>query len=122
MDSMKFRSKKGPEAKVVAALRIFLTGKGWYVKVMHGNKFQSGFPDLFCCHPNVGIRLIEVKDPLRKGEPFTGAQLHDFPLISAHGGPIWVLTGANETEYAKLFEPENWWQFLSVMKNMGRGK
>jgi hypothetical protein len=76
--------------------------------------FQSGFPDLFCCHKSYGIRWVEVKNPEKYS--FTAAQLTDFPMFNAHGVGIWVLVAATEEEYKKLFRPQNWYQYTSVMR------
>lgn len=107
---------KGPEQIIVEALRNFMVIRGWYVVKMHGNQFQAGFPDLFCTHSHFKIKLIEVKTPTRGSDPFTPAQMEMFPKLSANGCPIWVLTGATEEQYKLLFGPENWYQFLGVMK------
>jgi hypothetical protein len=96
-----------------------LLDKGWFVVKLHGNQFQSGMPDLFCCHSRYGIRLVEIKDPKRTGDVFTSAQHDMFPKLNANGAQVWVLTGATEDEYAKLFKPGNWWQYLDVMRSNG---
>ncbi len=108
--------KKGPEAKVQNAIIDYLRVRGWLVMATHGNMYQSGFPDLFCCHNRYGQRWVEVKLPNMKGSKFTPAQLEDFPKICANGSGVWILTGGNETEYAKLFKGSNWYQYLGVMK------
>lgn len=97
------------------------------MKNMHGNMYQHGIPDLYACRrrfhygvPAEGIhyadeplvRWIEIKNPLKY--KFTAAQLKDFPRFQKEGVGIWVMTAATEAEYAKLFRPPNWWQFLSV--------
>lgn len=71
-------------------------------------------PDLFCCHKEHGIRLVEVKLPGMVGSTFTVDQIRWFPRLSANGAPIWILTNDTPEEYRKLFEPENW---LSYMVN-----
>jgi len=116
MDRMKAKrfGRRGPEAKIQAALIDFLHMRGWHVMVTHGNMYQAGFPDLFCCHKMYGQRWVEVKKPGMKGSRFTPSQLEDFPKICANGSGVWVLTGALETEYAKLFKPPNWWTYVSA--------
>lgn len=110
------RAKKGPEAKIQQAIINYLLIRGWYVKETHGNMYQSGFPDLFCCHSKFGQRWVEVKLPDMKGSKFTPAQLETFPKLCANGSAVWVMTGANEREYKKLFTRCNWYQYLGVMK------
>ena len=101
-------SKKGPEAIIQEQLIVFLEKRGWVVKPTHGSMFQSGFPDLYATHKLHGGRWIEVKLPEMKGSKFTKAQEQTFPAFSQNGTPIWILTAATESEYKKLFQPENW--------------
>jgi len=108
--------KHGPEHKIQQDIIKMLLFHGWYVKVMHGSVYQAGFPDLFTCHYRYGIRLIEVKDPNRRGDVFTAAQHEEFPKITANGGGIWVMVDATEKEYNKLFDRPNWYQYLQAFK------
>ena len=111
MDPIKIRKyKSGPEAKIQEDIIRFLKDRGWFVKVMHGRVFQSGFPDLYCIKRRYGQRLIEVKNP--KQFKFTPAQWEDFPRIVAEGGQIWVLVAATEKEYQKLFQKPNLWVYM----------
>lgn len=66
-----------------------------------------GIPDLYCVHPHFGQRWVEVKLPQMKGSKFTGAQLEIFPKLEKFGAGVWILTGANQQEYYKLFEKSN---------------
>lgn len=86
-----------------------LTIRGWFVKSTHGNAYQSGFPDLFCCHYTYGHRWLEVKKP--KGYKFTPAQIEWFPKFCANGSKIWIATtpvGVHQL----LMQPSNWHMFL----------
>ncbi len=107
----RFHSKKkgNPEEIIRDDIKKFLELRGWFVKVTHGNMFQSGFPDLFACHPSYGTRWIEVKNPEKFA--FTQQQLIDFPQFVSHGCGIWVLVGATQDEYNKLFKACNWWHY-----------
>lgn len=118
MDPLKLRHtvRSGPERKVLVDIVRMLTLKGWFCVKTHGSQFQAGLPDLFVTHKHYRQRWIEVKDPERRGQPFTPAQLEMFPKLSAFGAPVWVLTGATDADYQKLFEPENWYQYLDVMR------
>ena len=112
MEPMKIRNyTKGPEAKIQDALIKMLRERGWVVKVLHGNMWQSGLPDLFCAKKRYGPRFIEVKNP--KKFSFTPAQYEDFPRLVAEGIGIWVLTAATEDEYQKLFKKPNLWIYLA---------
>lgn len=106
----KIREKQGPEAKIQKALVKFLRERGWFVKEMTGNMWQSGVPDLYCIKRRCGKRWIEVKNP--KKFKFTPAQWEDFPRMIAEGDQIWVLTAATEVEYQKLFKPMNLWIYM----------
>ena len=90
--------------------------KGWFVKVTHGNMYQSGYPDLYAPHSTYGPRWIEVKKPNMKGSKFTPAQLADFPKFCANGSGVWVLTAATKDEYEKLFQNPNWVVYLKIWK------
>jgi len=107
---------KGPEAiiqeKIIAKLRYLK----WSVRATHGNMYQWGFPDLFAAHRYFGQRWIEVKDPNRKGNIFTEAQHEYFQELTAVGCGVWVLTGDDDDEIAKLQGPANWWHYLGVMR------
>lgn len=100
------------ESKIQEKIKEYLQSKGWYVMVMHGNAYQSGFPDLFCSHSQYGIRLIEVKKPNMEGSKFTDAQLREFPKMSANGAGVWVLTDDTAYEYKKLFKRPNWHKYM----------
>jgi hypothetical protein len=91
----------------------FLRAREWFVKETHGNLYSSGFPDLYACHHKYRARWIEIKNP--EAYRFTAAQMRDFPRFSAAGSGIWILTAATESEYQKLFGPENWYQYLKVV-------
>jgi len=108
------RKKKGPEAIIQESIIAMLRNYEWYVKVAHGNMYQSGFPDLYCTHARYKQRWIEVKNPDKY--KFTAAQLTDFPLLTANGTGIWILVAATEKEYKKLFQPPNWYQYLSIWR------
>jgi hypothetical protein len=116
MNAKEPRSKHGPEHGIQKAIIAMLRDKGWYVLTTHGNMYQSGFPDLYATHSVRGIRWIEVKDPERSGDVFTVAQHETFPKLAAYGTGIWVLTGASESEYEKLFKKPNWWMYLQAFK------
>lgn len=103
---------KNPEAKIQEQIITMLRNRDWFVKNMHGNMYQAGFPDLFACHKLYGIRLIEVKLPEMKGSRFTRAQLDTFPKLQANGAKIWILTGATEHDYKSLLKPSNYQQFV----------
>ncbi len=114
MEPKKFRSTVGPEAIIQAAIINKLKMLDWFVKNTHGNMYQSGFPDLYACHRTYGARWIEVKNPLKYA--FTDAQLRDFPMFTAKGIGVWVLTSDADTEIRKLHGPANWAFYLDIWR------
>lgn len=99
-----------PEAKIQKKLIDKLTLKGWFVKSTHGNAYQKGLPDLFCCHQSYGIRWIEVKQPVKYR--FTSSQLTVFKGFASKNLGVWVLTSDEDYQYDWLFKPANWHTFL----------
>lgn len=114
MDPKNIRRKKGPEAIIQDAIENMFRVKGWHVMRTHGNMFQAGFPDFFTCHYTYGQRWIEVKLPEMQGSVFTPAQLEHFPKMCANGSGVWILTADTPEEYAKIFRPPNWYQYLKL--------
>lgn len=107
--------RRGPEAIIQAKIIDRLKALDWYVKSTHGNMYQSGFPDLYICHSMYGSKWVEVKN--KEKYVFTPAQLLNFPLMSAHGAGIWVLTSADDDEINKLFKAPNWVYYLEIFKH-----
>jgi hypothetical protein len=103
--------RRGPESIIQLEFQGYLIKRKWSVRSTHGNMFQWGFPDDYACHISFGSRWIEYKTPGRS-QPFTAAQLEYFPELNSHGVGVWVITAATETEYKKLFAPQNWWHYL----------
>lgn len=103
----KLRIKDNPEKQIQVAMNKYLTLMGWYVMSTHGSMFQAGFPDTWATHSKYGGRWIEYKLPGMKGSRFTPAQLECFPKLAANGTAIYILTGATDEEYQKLFKPSN---------------
>jgi hypothetical protein len=110
--------EKRPESIIQSKIMNKLRIHGWFCKTTHGNIWQCGFPDIFACNIRYGTRWIEIKQ--EKGFTFTEAQLHDFPILSNNGSPIWILTSDSDWEYNKLFGPANWYFFLNTMKVVTR--
>ena len=101
--------RENEEAKIQRAIIMELRMNCWFVKETHGNLYQSGLPDLFCCHTRYGHRWCEVKKPV--GYAFTPAQLETFPLMCAHGSGVWVAT--SHIGIQELFmRPFNWFVYL----------
>jgi hypothetical protein len=104
------RSGPGPEAPIKDAIKLYMEKLGWYVIVTHGNAFQSGLPDLYCCHLQHGQRWVEVKNPLKYS--FTKAQWDVFPALACKGVGVWILTAATDEEYKKLWLPPNYHRYM----------
>ena len=114
MDRPRKRGGSGrqPESVLVEAITNFLKIRDWLVMKTHGNKYQAGFPDLYCAHADFGYRWIEVKLPTRGKNPFTKHQMQSFQEFAAKNIGVFVLVAATELEYKKLWQPPNWWTFL----------
>lgn len=99
--------RESPETKVRDDIRNMLQGRGWGVWITHGNKYQSGFPDLYVAHLKHGTRWIDAKVEGRYG--FTKAQKRMWPLWHyEYKIGIWILTGNGQDQYDRLFQPPNW--------------
>lgn len=113
-------TSKGPEAELQDGLVLKLRSYEWYVKVMIGNMYQFGVPDVFAAHQRHGMRWIEVKNPVSFS--FTPAQLIEFPKMHAAGVGIWILFGPQESEILKLFKPANWFEVYHNWLTNANGK
>lgn len=122
-DKVKIIPKKGPEAKIQNGIIQRLTkpcGCGdkcpdhpynnWFCLETYGSQFQSGFPDIYCCHKLFGSRWVECKNP--EWYKFTPAQLEVFPSFTAQGVAVHILVDNSDFELAKLFGPSNWHTYL----------
>ncbi len=100
--------KKRPtlEATIPARIRKALARLGWTAWKIHGGRFQSGWPDLYCAHPELGVRWIEVKRP--KTGKLTRGQRQRFAELEANGVGVWLLDGAEPTDIAVIHGPPPW--------------
>ena len=99
------RPRHGKEYFIQRDLIAYLKVRGWLVERIIGNAFQSGLPDLFCYHPKWGSRWIDCKVEGRYS--FTKAQKRKWPIWAKFGIGIWILIGADQENYDKLFQPPN---------------
>jgi hypothetical protein len=98
------KSRGSPEHQQQQALRRRMEQEGWLTEKVHGNLYQSGWPDLFCHHLTHGARWIELKRSAKtKLRP---SQVGLFTRWSHYGVNVWVLTGPED--YVLLFKPPNW--------------
>jgi len=122
MEALNVKSKEGPEHKIQSAIIKMMIRYGWFVMNMHGNMFQKGVPDLFCCHAQYGHKWVEIKlptdHPEGKRSKYTPAQLETFPILCTHGSPVWTLTAATHSEYKKLFSECNWHVYLMTTRGV----
>jgi hypothetical protein len=99
------RARHGPEYGIQKDLIAYLEARGWLVERLIGNAFQLGIPDLFAHHPKWGSRWIDVKVDGKYS--FTKAQKIKWPKWERFGVGIWILTGADQANYDKLFKFPN---------------
>lgn len=119
-----FRSD--PEQRLRAELVSFLRDRGWHVRMTHGNAYQKGVPDLLCFNRSFlrtelgPYRPIDVK--VEGYYQYTKAQCLEWPeWMPEVGGPgVWIMMGANEQWYAKLFQPPNMWDYWRPAYNKYR--
>lgn len=95
----------GREWYIQEDLREFLETRGWMVERIIGNALQMGLPDLYAHHPTWDGRWIDVK--VAGAYSFTKAQRKKWRYWEKFNCGVWILTAADETEYAKLFGPAN---------------
>ncbi len=100
------RPKHGPEWYIQRDLMAYMKARGWHVERMTGNMYQKGIPDLYCYHKQWGERWIDVKNDGKYS--FTDDQKKKWPVWDNAGIGIWILIGATQEEYDKLFALPNW--------------
>lgn len=105
MENLFPKPKQQPELEKKIQTRICkaLKDEGWWSKWTHGNKFQSGVPDVYAHHKVYGPRWIEVKKP--KGSRLEDTQYEVFTAWEERRVGVWVLT---DTDLHLLLEPPNW--------------
>lgn len=96
---------QGPEAKIQADILDMLHARGWFAKHLHGNMYQVGMPDIYACRKPSLQRFIEVKNPARW--KFEQSQLICFKELHDQGVGVWIMFGATDAEYKKLFGKPN---------------
>ena len=94
------------EAVIQKECVAYLRARHWFVKRFTGNAYQYGVPDVMAYHKDYGTRWIDFKPP--KGGRLTQKQIIEWPQWEAAGIGIWIITAANDTEYAKLWQAPNW--------------
>lgn len=120
----KFRSR--PEAVLQRKIIDFLRDRGWHVRHTHGNAYQKGYPDLLCFNQGFlktefgPYRPIDVK--VEGQHKYTKAQCLEWPeWMPEAGGPgVWIMMGATEEWYRKLFQPPNMWEYWRPAYNKYR--
>lgn len=109
LEPVKRIPKAGPEGIIQDKIINKLTSEGWYCLETYGSTFQTGLPDVYCCHKDYGARWIEVKNPA--GYKFQPSQRRLFPIMGAYNVPIYILMSETETDRIKS-SPPNWRKFL----------
>lgn len=94
-----------PERRIRGRIRDFMEDRGWRVDITHGNKYQSGFPDLHCYHIEYGLRWVDAKNPVRYA--YTTPQIKLWPKWEEVGCGVWIFFEGDDANYATLFKPPN---------------
>ena len=103
----RYRASRQPEAVLQEAIVGFLGVRGWFVQNMHGNAFQKGVPDLYLFHQQMNKhRWVDVKRA--EAHVFTPDQCRVWPKWTPG---VWIMMGASEEWYQKLFEPPNFMEY-----------
>lgn len=101
------RKRRGnEEEKIQNKIRAKMEEEGWLTEKMHGNKFQSGIPDLYCYHPEHGHKWVEVKTA--KGY-LTSAQGAKFKNWEKYDLGVYILISFKEIPLLK--GKPNWRRF-----------
>ena len=87
----------------------YLQTRDWVVKQTEGTILSHGWPDLYVAHVRHGQRWIEMKVPGGKLRETQIRFITDFELA---GVGVWVLEAATPEQYARLFKPPNWRNYL----------
>lgn len=90
------------ESQIQSRIRDRLHMAGWKTRKIHGNKFQSGLPDLYAYHKIHGQRWIEIKDP--KGK-LLDSQVKVITEFSKYGVGVWILESS--ADLPKLYGKPN---------------
>lgn len=110
MQTKKPRFRTTPEDRIQGQVISFLEARGWLVEKMHGNAFQKGIPDLYCFNPSIGgpeglHRWVDIK--VKGQHRYTKSQCQKWPLWESIGLGVWIMMGATDEWYSKLFGPPN---------------
>ena len=104
-----------PEATLQKKIIAMLQDRGWFVRQTHGNAYQKGFPDLFAYNedfmkaPFGPLRWIDTK--VEGKHRYTKAQCIEWPEWEEGNVGIWILMGATEEWYGKLFQHPNFREY-----------
>ena len=90
------------EAQIQRAIVELLESRNWLTQVMGANQFQSGYPDLYIFRRDCGERWLEIKRP--ENYFFTVPQRKRWRRWEQIGIGVWIMSGATEEEYRKLFK------------------
>ncbi len=105
-----------PEKRVRRRIKQYMTARGWRVDITHGNKYQSGFPDLHCYHIVHGLRWVDAKNPL--SFKYTTPQIKLWPEWEKVGCGVWIMFDGDDVNYKVLFQPPNFRKFWKPRYNL----
>jgi len=104
---------------IVNPMVVLFESRGWRCINIHGNKFQSGLPDLFMYRVDgkASARWVEFKVVESDGRiKCSQAQKVEFPLMVASGGPYYCIADTD------LRGTENYDKRLDHYKRVTQGE
>lgn len=99
------RVQKNMETKLWITLKAAMRADGWYVKKMHGSKFQSGLPDVLAGHIKHGTVFIELKIP---PNTLSLRQQAEFRRMAQGGIRVYLIKSIEDYRSGVLLRAPNW--------------
>ena len=98
-------------------IRVRLHLDGWHTEKSHGNAYQSGWPDLYCMHPEHGQCWIETKV---RGKKLEASQVTTFLKWHKHRVRIYIITSVDDLILVYKHKPPNWPEYYAMYGSYGK--
>lgn len=104
--------------KIARPFKQFLVSRGWHCENVHSNQYSSLPFDCIAWHQKYRMRCIEFKVIEDSGSiKFSDVQKKKFPIVSAHGGEIWVVAGRDFRGASGLAQMQQAYKLLFAEAN-----